>query len=594
MQIKQIKLRNVMSHNATTLSLSSTGIYVLCGANGAGKSTFIEAPAYALGGETLRGTTPFRPDTEGSLEVVTNLGSIVRGVSAAGAKKVAWAPTAEGHAILQKADTNTKTNDQISLVFGDFDIWRRTHVFSSADAHNFTMATDAERKRLIEQLLGLERFDEASKVVHGQLNDARKALMTAQYAYQTAKQTVAQTRALLATHDDARPKPFLMPEPPQSPALSIQELRDELDDVRHLLKMHKQQASAVHRDSLRTVLETDAELALHPQIREAEHQVRDTERELALANAGQCGTCGAPYAGDARAVANAVTAARAALKGLQNTLAQLVAARKEMMAAEAVKVDEATRALTEMTTREQQLVADIARVQSEQARYDQHQQHCAELTAQYQQDLSRWQSRRDAIEAPLAQQQVAVVDAFRKEEEQEALVAELAVCDQVLGLKGVRVAVLAKALEATEQLANLSLMQMGSDIRVQLRSFSETKKGTTNSNISIEVTGAGAGYGYKASSGGERRRIDAALLLAFAEVAEASFGRSGGTLFLDEVFDALDADGCSGIVSVLTDLAQRRCLVVITHRPELAWLLQQGGATAYNVQAGSLSLLGAS
>jgi len=75
------------------------------------------------------------------------------------------------------------------------------------------------------------------------------------------------------------------------------------------------------------------------------------------------------------------------------------------------------------------------------------------------------------------------------------------------------------------------------------------------------VHGIGGGHGYKATSQGERRRQDIALLLAFA---------GQGTLFFDEVFDSVDKEGIDAVAQVISELAAERCVVVITHNEDLA------------------------
>ena len=134
-----------------------------------------------------------------------------------------------------------------------------------------------------------------------------------------------------------------------------------------------------------------------------------------------------------------------------------------------------------------------------------------------------------------------------------------------------RAQVLGKALGGIEAVANRWLAEIaGPGFSLELRPYTEKKTGGVNDKISLEVHGAGGGYGYRASSGGERRRIDVALLLALAEVASAALGDETGTLWFDEVFDTLDADGVEAVGRTLEELAAERVVVVISHSQTLA------------------------
>ncbi len=138
--------------------------------------------------------------------------------------------------------------------------------------------------------------------------------------------------------------------------------------------------------------------------------------------------------------------------------------------------------------------------------------------------------------------------------------AELEAAAQVLGVKGLRGHVLGHALHGVEFVANYWLQQIAPGKALTLRSEGEQGK------IVLGLQGYGGGR-YGAASSGERRRVDAPLLLALAEVAGAG---ERGTLFLDEIFDALDVEGQQLVARALGELGMQQSVVVITHSEDLA------------------------
>ena len=147
--------------------------------------------------------------------------------------------------------------------------------------------------------------------------------------------------------------------------------------------------------------------------------------------------------------------------------------------------------------------------------------------------------------------------------------------EEVLGTRGARTHLLSSTLAAVSKVANDWLTRLaGPHFKLTLRSYSETARGEMTNKISMEVEGAGGGHGYKASSGGERKRIDIAVMLGLGDIARRLRGERGSTLFFDEAFDALDEAGLVAVVGVLRDLAQDRAVMVVSHSPTLIDLLK--------------------
>ena len=159
MLIRQLKLQNFMSHKNTTLELPEKGIILVTGANGSGKSSLAESIAVAGWGKSLRGSSCFVVNEESRAEITASLNNqeltIARESSPKGKIKLDFKPCDTKYATVTKAQAGLQNH------IGDFDTWRRCSIFSSQDASHFTLSSDAERKRLLESLLGLDRFDAA-------------------------------------------------------------------------------------------------------------------------------------------------------------------------------------------------------------------------------------------------------------------------------------------------------------------------------------------------------------------------------------------------------------------------------------------------
>ena len=510
------------------VTLPERGLVLVTGPNGSGKSSLVEGVAWAAWGETLRDETPLHPDAKKAhAQITTYEGLDVRREKHGAGKKLTWGQ--ESDAAVKTYETPTKAQEALEQVIGSFDVWRKTAVLSSHDAAHFTRATDGERKRLLESMFGLERFDTAQerRSKEAKANDA--ALTRARNDYQVTDSKLESERRRLKEALDTLGM--------QAP-LGDGDLEDQLTKLRALARGADTDIAGA-RATLRKADSAGGEfLALARTLRVTLDRIKGDK----------CPTCEQPIAPQHRsrierehALADTTrktqeAVARKEVEGREEQLKELEGERTQL----GIKIGALERALS------------AARADT---------QRRARLEA----------IKNEAQEAILSLEDALALHAesiTRLKQEERVLDA----CDTVLGLKGARAHVLGSALGGMEAVANGWLERLsGQKLRLKLKPYTENKDGkSVRDALSLDIDGAGGGYGYKATSGGERRRLDLSILLALAEISSAAHGVRPGTLFADEVFDALDEAGTLYAIDVLEELADERCVVLISHSKELA------------------------
>lgn len=525
MQVREIQFHGFMSYaRPQTVALPPTGIVLVTGKNGAGKSALLEAVSMAGWGKTIRGTDPRREGEKGAVSVETTFGmEITRSWNPAGKKSLDVAVKGAKEFAFENV---TKAQEHIDEVLGEWETWRRSCVFSTAAADMFSTATDADRKRLLENLLGLRRFDMALERCRVDQKAAALAKTQAQLVLNRAQTRLEEvTRHLDTLRALARSA---------APSVDLA----TLEDRRAALEAELTFKGAAARTELEAYRRAEKD------VNEQRYKVEALQKQIkALAGSQTCPTCHRAWPD----------------------------AEHKAMEADKLKAELAALGVppTVSADRWKQADADFKRVQGELAQVK------AEI-AQAEASIARHAQALEAVHR-------AEADLLSLETEREAATGEvtrytsqlahLETTDQVLGTRGARAHLLMDALKGLEVAANVWLNRIAridAPLTLRLSPYTEKKSGGTADAISLEVDGAGGGRGYKATSGGERRRIDVAIMLALAEVAQSAHNRFTPTMWFDEVFDALDVpDGIDAVTAALEDLSRDRCVVVITHNAAL-------------------------
>lgn len=507
MRVEGLKLAGVSTHTATDLELPARGLVLIEGVNGSGKTSLVHALPLALWGKTPGGRHLWARD-DGEVAAKVD-GRIYRRFASGRCKlRLEWegAPT---------PDTTTDGQRLIDAELGTFDDWIRTSLISAADGRGFADAADTERKQVLERACGLDELDPAYDLARARARKAAAEATAAGTRVSTAKATAdARQGEWERAHADA--KAAMDAVAAAAPTSSVEALRAELAIVEAALTA----AQADHRTAAADAASAKALAA------KASASARQALGPV-------CPTCGQKVAGS---TAEEVKAEAAKLE-------KLAAGQREIEIAAMGEVRAATREVEEVreTLREAEAAAAAAAA-LEEAR-ERAQKRLADA------DKARVAAWMDHGVAQ-ADHGAAIVAAEKAQTWADAL-----------SPKGARARLLDGIVARLAAGANRWLGAMGARQRVEITARAEKARGGLSDAIGLKVDGRA----YADASGGERRRVDVALALALAEVAEATRGRPAGTLFLDEVLDVLDEDGVDGVSAALAESAWNRCIVVIAH-----------------------------
>lgn len=520
-----ISLHSFMSHHSTTVELPDRGLVVVTGPNGAGKSALVEAVSYAAWGRGARSArwSPWRGEEPGAV-VVQGGGVHVRREWTGKSKRLKWRADEA-----QEFDTTAKAQEALEHVVGPYEAWRRTSLFSAADAAHFTMSTDAERKELLEQLLGLTWFETALQLCRRDLHSARTQLGQ-----------VERDGAVLAAGMEAKAKAL-------REAQALLDTTAAPEDV-GLLRAELARVDKHLQDTSREYLAADRRRSsLHGA--GSVHRGLATEAQARLKRLAEdrCYTCGQHVPDSLR-------------DELRRKMAEETEASdraREEVAADLAQLDEECSELTTLAEGLRPIV-------------DEHRDRLSKLEEQRRiRSMLRKQVEALGREVAEGGGQGAVL--MNKLQQLKVDVAELEACERVLGTRGVRAHLIGETLSGVTQLANAWMVRLRSEVRVTLSPYTERKSGAVADAISLTLHGAGGESGYLGASAGERRRVDVSLLMALSELSVGSGSRAWETpLFFDEVFDSLDEQGREATLDAVEELAERRCVVLITHDAALA------------------------
>ena len=523
-----------------TVPLDAHQTTLVVGKNGAGKSTFTEAIAFALFGRALRDIPKSKlvnsiNQRDCYVEVYLSVGRMPYLIKR-GLKPSIFEIYANGQLIpLPAAIQDYQTMLETHILGMTFKTFQQVVILGNASYVPFMRLTAGARRELIETLLGIEVFSSMSALTKDDAvrvkNAYEQAVHTQRLLQEQHKMAETFTTQLSAQRDQMRHQLL------QSLTVETEQLRSAQERCAEVLTRITQRLPV--REQLTTATQKKQE---YERVREKiERKLRKLSQEVEFYRDHEhCPTCEQAIDESFRTdktqelttqqtqALAAATQCQQLIDKYQDRVAQAVTGEKELSALERertvllTKIEVAERTVRDIQTRITQL--DVEPSTTPTYDIEQLEQQLEETATQ----LARLMEEKHLIDA----------------------------ATMLLKDNGIKTRIIGHYLPIINKFINHYLVALDFPIQFTLDAeFTETIRSRYRDD-----------FAYDSFSMGEKRRIDIALLLAWRAVAALKNRVSTNLLIMDEVFDSsLDTAGVEDLTKIFTTM-ERENIFIISHR----------------------------
>ncbi|MEZ2310841.1 AAA family ATPase [Paraburkholderia sp. RCC_158] len=603
--------------------------------NGAGKSSIADAACWASFGTTARGESGDSVINEKAkkgcyVSLVLQDGESIYEIRRHRKDKqfknattiTVWNPASNYHdgAVGERIEKGTEKDiqRQIEEIIGcNYDVFKSAIYAGQEDMPDLPKMTDKPLKMLIEKAAGIERLEKAYEIAGKKRDDARAAVeaATKQIGSHEAhivnwKVSLAQAETNHAAFEAQRPTVQAQHVAQQTAVATAMrtnfatyqgmkepELVTERDTLQAVLTDHSK--FTVQRNEL-VKAESAANNAYllaqrdYERLRAQLVEVTDAIKDAPAAMAKPCTECGKPHTADeldtfvahqrqkAKDLAVQAGSRQSELTALQNTAAAASKALEEFTAtipdvsatsARLAQVNEALRACQQLKNA----------LQQQRIQHDQHKAAAeAAMTAvnPHQSAIDMGKQQIEKIESEIASIKAGAEELMKAVEIAESVV-------KVFSPGGVR----AQILDTVTPFLNdrtsdyLSALSDG-NISAVWSTLATTTKGELREKFNIEVENATGAKSFGGLSGGEKRKVRLATMLALQDLVASRATKPIGLWLGDEIDDALDEAGLERLMTVLeTKAREKGTVLIISHESlsdwcdQIATVTKEGGVS---------------
>jgi DNA repair exonuclease SbcCD ATPase subunit len=546
---KQLKYKNFLStgNSFTEINLQSAPTTLVVGANGAGKSTMLDALSFALFGKSHRKIS--KPQLVNSIngkgtvvEIEFSIGQsnykIVRGI-----KPGIFEIWVNGKMIDQSS--HAKEYQQVlekNILKLNHKSFHQIVVLGSSSFVPFMQLTTYQRRDVIEDLLDINVFSKMNTILKEQVSLLKAATLDNAHMID-----VAQTK-LTSQKKYIRDLTAITLASRKSKEDEIESLVVEINDLTEINQQLQASISLVlpeYQSELQKL--TDKRTVFNNYDHTFKSQIKTIVKEAKFFDDNDhCPTCDQGIADDLRH--SKKTAAQSKAKELNDAMQKAA----ESLASIEVKIAEVTSKLHKVQSDQTSMFSNtksITMLQQQVLRLQNDITSLGDTSHDMSSANSELESMSNELEELLEQKYV-----LNEQNSYNQVAVEL------LKDTGIKTKIIKQYIPVINTLTNQYLQILDFFVHFDLdENFNETIRSRHRDSFT-----------YDSFSEGEKQRIDLSLLFTWRQVAKMKNSVATNLLILDETFDSsLDDDGVDNLMKIIYSLGEDTNVFVISHKAEL-------------------------
>ena len=544
---KTVRWKNFLSTGNvfSEIQLDTSPATLIVGANGAGKSTFLDAMCYALFDK------PFRKITKGQLVNAVNEKELLVELEFSIGSREYMVRRGRKPNVFEIYLNDTKTKEEASIleqqkyleqsILGlNYKSFTQVVVLGSSCFVPFMQLTPPNRREVIEDLLDIRIFSTMNGILKEKCKLIRESIREVEYQFELAKNKVETQQALIehlkeqSNANTSRRKAEI-----ENLEIEIKDITKSVDEDLELSKSYE--------DSLKEYANVDASLS---QLRIYESRFKDKQKAFKkeykfFESNEHCPTCQQAITEELRT--NKKSGITDQLTQIETATEQLKGELDDIL----VKISNKNEIVQELSKTQQAISEAQREIQYRKRQIKAIEKKIDEATG----SNSSLKKEKDKLKQ-LAKDGLKV---------EESLLDEKKVRDNyntvtnMLRDTGIKSTIIKKYLPIMNQLINRYLKELDFYVSFELdENFLETIKSRFRDEFS-----------YASFSEGEKMRIDLALLFTWRTIAKMKNSANTNLLILDEIFDSsLDVSGTDDFLKILHTVSDKTNVFVISHKTE--------------------------